>query len=647
MAGTDFSHLTNDELINGIQALNLPDYIRSKAYGIDVRETLAQMTEMTIQLGVNMGLSPDDALKWARKLQESVSQSEFDSWVATLLDGGPSIFMNTLIELQSTYPNGASGVALVRETDPAKIYVWNGSAWEDFGNYQGIEVKDGTVTNSKIAYEAVTHDKTDFLKTGKNLFDKSKAILGYVSGTGDILTSPDTYVVSIQVSPNTTYSRTSYVLQVGFYNNDTFISHIGYNEATDHTLTTPANCNVMKVTVPDKLLENYQVEEGAVRTDYEPFGYGIARKFPNNVGRTDLKNMSVSEDKLIDKQGRLIYGTDDNLIKVNFPNQTISIPAQAFLISSTGILPVPKETIDISGYTSNTYHLFVNKATKNYHVAQASTPITDKDDFILLSFYSPGNSVQSGNGYIVVTDTGKVISNVSGNDRPFMGQKIVFYGDSITNRPNMLSSIANELGFESFLNMGWSDSAVTMEDKLAWVNPTTGVFMGNPAAGGQQPTGSVAVQSSFCHDDRIAYVPTDADVIAVMGFTNDLIRNKPIGTIGDGEETGVGAMMSTIKKLQNKVPDALIVLMTPIINLSAIGAETLRVNTLGNDITDYVKAMEEVADHTGAVLIDVHNCGINLFNGKNLLPDGTHPNNNGETMIARKFVGGLKAISPI
>ena len=69
LAGTDFSHLTNDELIKGIKALKLPDYIRSKAYGIDVRETLAQMTEMTIQLGVNMGLSPDDALEMVKKIQ--------------------------------------------------------------------------------------------------------------------------------------------------------------------------------------------------------------------------------------------------------------------------------------------------------------------------------------------------------------------------------------------------------------------------------------------------------------------------------------------------------------------------------------------------------------------------------------------------
>lgn len=172
MAGTDFSHLTNDELIKGIKALDLPEYIRSKAYGIDVRETLAQMTEMTIQLGVNMGLSPEDAASWARKLQESVSQSEFDSWVATLLDGGPSIFMNTLSELQSTYPNGAAGVALVRETDPAKIYVWKGSAWEDFGEYQGVEVKDGSITSSKLSDGAVTYDKQNLYKVrnSDNLF---------------------------------------------------------------------------------------------------------------------------------------------------------------------------------------------------------------------------------------------------------------------------------------------------------------------------------------------------------------------------------------------------------------------------------------------------------------------------------------------
>lgn len=146
----DFSRISEDEKINGINITNIPQYIRDKAYLTDFSETLAQLAEMIIQLGVNSSLDPDEALEWARKLQETVSQSEFDSWVATLLDGGPSIFMNTLGELQTKYPNGAPGVALVRETDPAKIYVWNGTVWEDFGDYQGIGVKDGTISMPKL-----------------------------------------------------------------------------------------------------------------------------------------------------------------------------------------------------------------------------------------------------------------------------------------------------------------------------------------------------------------------------------------------------------------------------------------------------------------------------------------------------------------
>ena len=155
----DLTGLTQDEITHGIKSSKLPDYIRYKQYLTDTNEALAQLAEMIIQFAVNLGLDQDQTLDWARKLQQAVPQSEFDSWIATLLDGGPSIFVNTLSELQAKYPNGAAGVALVRETDPAKIYVWNGTSWEDFGAYQGIEVKDGSIAEDKIADKAVTPDK--------------------------------------------------------------------------------------------------------------------------------------------------------------------------------------------------------------------------------------------------------------------------------------------------------------------------------------------------------------------------------------------------------------------------------------------------------------------------------------------------------
>ena len=280
LAGTDFSHLTNDELIKGIRASNLPDYIRSKSYGIDVRETLAQMTEMTIQLGVNMGLSPDDALSWARKLQESVSQSEFDSWVATLLDGGPSIFMNTLSELQSTYPNGAAGVALVRETDPAKIYVWNGSAWEDFGDYQGIEIKNGTVTTEKIADNAVTPDKLSptLKQATANKFNKETVTSGYYSPEGAYL--PATTLVTsdnISVSAGDIVYMTGMRTLAPFDTSGSFMpTHYKADvyHPMNYKFVVPTGVASIRVSFRDEYLEDFMVTINEnIPNEYVPFHF--------------------------------------------------------------------------------------------------------------------------------------------------------------------------------------------------------------------------------------------------------------------------------------------------------------------------------------------------------------------------------------
>jgi hypothetical protein len=88
----------------------------------------------------------------ANQLAQTMSQAEFESWIATLLDGGPSIFMDTLAALKSAYPTGSVGVALVRETNPAKLYVWRLGDWQPFGDYTGIVIKDDTVTVASTTF---------------------------------------------------------------------------------------------------------------------------------------------------------------------------------------------------------------------------------------------------------------------------------------------------------------------------------------------------------------------------------------------------------------------------------------------------------------------------------------------------------------
>src|SRR5699024_11946375 len=107
--------------------------------------------------------------------------------------------MNTLSELQSTYPNGAAGVALVRETDPAKIYVWNGSVWEDFGDYQGIEIKDGAISNINIKNNSISKEKVNFIESTSNLFNLTNSYEGKIWTMTDdrsVYLKDDTSVVS-------------------------------------------------------------------------------------------------------------------------------------------------------------------------------------------------------------------------------------------------------------------------------------------------------------------------------------------------------------------------------------------------------------------------------------------------------------------
>ena len=122
MAGTDFSHLTDDEIINGIKALNIPDYIRSKSYGIDVRETLAQMAEMLMQLAYNQGMNPQQAQDWVSQLNNKITKGQ-----VTMSDLSQ--------EIKEAFTGGAVAVVGVGAVDT-------------------VNVKNGAITIEKISFTA-------------------------------------------------------------------------------------------------------------------------------------------------------------------------------------------------------------------------------------------------------------------------------------------------------------------------------------------------------------------------------------------------------------------------------------------------------------------------------------------------------------
>ena len=111
----------------------LANAIRTKKYGKDVREPIAQLAD---------------------KLSNAVLGQNIGSVVAT-----PTKVFTNLNELKKTYPNGADGVMVT--ADSGHKYFWQDNQWVDFGIYQSQgqgskAIKSSDVLQSKINYDSIS-----------------------------------------------------------------------------------------------------------------------------------------------------------------------------------------------------------------------------------------------------------------------------------------------------------------------------------------------------------------------------------------------------------------------------------------------------------------------------------------------------------
>ena len=149
-----------------------------------------------------------------------------------------------------------------------------------YGVY-GVVITKGIRNTVGILPEYLTGvDKKLDRKVGKNLFDKnSKDIIyyKYLAPTGDIKESTNYYVTGfIPIKPSTEYvlhDLTFGGAHIVFYNNNVLpISAIqGVNFNTDGTFTTPPNAAFVRLTGHIDNIDKNQLEEGSVKTEYEPY----------------------------------------------------------------------------------------------------------------------------------------------------------------------------------------------------------------------------------------------------------------------------------------------------------------------------------------------------------------------------------------
>ncbi len=240
--------------------------------------------------------------------------------------------------------------------------------FENLTQEQRNELK-GEAGENIIKDNAVTYNKTDFIKTGKNIFDTTDIEVGrIVSNTTGIVSDSAYYVTSkfLPVAPNTVYTQ-NYADPIAFYDiNKTFISGLARitNPKGARTFTTPTNAYYIKATSIKEGVDTYnykvyQIEKNDKYTGYEPFKLNLPQLDINlkseSVVNENVKNNTISIDKLsFSESSSNLFNPSDVTSGVYVNPTTGALSTNANYVSSN--------FIDITGATSlsknNTNNLY-------------------------------------------------------------------------------------------------------------------------------------------------------------------------------------------------------------------------------------------------------------------------------------------------
>lgn len=160
---TDFGDVDPNKLH---QISELTSWMRTKAKGSDVREIIAQLFERTWLENIKAGNANMEVVK-ARGTEATLGDrldrmtSNIDSkasakWVEkslnNILSTTPKASLASLEEIQSTYPNGANGIVVAR--DSGKWYFWSDASktWTEGGIYQSRVIGENEVTADNVDF---------------------------------------------------------------------------------------------------------------------------------------------------------------------------------------------------------------------------------------------------------------------------------------------------------------------------------------------------------------------------------------------------------------------------------------------------------------------------------------------------------------
>lgn len=211
------------------------------------------------------------------------------------------------------------------------------------------------------------------------------------------------------------------------------------------------------------------------------------------------------------------------------------------------------------------------------------------------------------------------------SDNHLNGKKVVFYGDSITAQ-NKFPVIVKEYYGINAVNMGVGDSTIFYRSN-----------------------------SDMSSDTRINNIPSDADIVMIMGGTNDWgktqIEDELTYSNGFDRTKFKGAIAYIVQHIQAQCPNAKIIWCTTIggqnetrVTSSPTIQYLPQKDSFGQSGYTFRSAEIEVCNILGIEVCDTWSCGINGNNAYTMIGDTVHPTDAGAKLIANYIIGHLKSV---
>lgn len=523
----------------------------------------------------------EEAISFEAQVSTKAEQTYVDTALSSIADGSPKEVFYSYSALVAKYPKGAAGPMLVYDSavsDGAHSYFWNGTAWQDLGVYQGLEIPDESVTTSTIVEEAVTPEKIN-----KRLYNPT---VYKITGKKDIPlqnTATEPFYLVF------TYDRSNIADGTNI---------VDINIEYDFKLISSIS------NVKDVKLRLFAADgEGSSITGYTYItsNRGLLSSVSNDVqtGYVDLPDVNIGTGKYfkVFLQALLVDGTLVTSFEVPYIRVTLN-----------------GTDLDMLG----PYH---------FNNGSASTITTELND---TRSFSAKKIDQTYAKQTSVNELAESINEIGGSfaKNHWFGKKGVVEGDSISAGLYWDGSayVLAEKPWHQHLK-----EQLGLAEVQRYTHSGTHISGAYTAADGKEAN---------AFTKRFASMNDDADLIIIFGGTNDHEHadTAQFGTMSDREDISFyGALHVLMSGLIEKYLGKTIVFMTP---LHKDGEFTPNPIT-GKTLKEYVNAIKEVAEFYGIHIVDTYSMGgmptVIPEVKSTYINDGLHPNEAGHEFLGKRL----------